>query len=131
MGLLGTFWNIPVFSHGPSEPSLADKTIYKTLVRLGPPFNKLGRALVKIFNHFNWHRAILISQRKIEKRGHFCDYSSRATDAEFRSNNITLEWMQIADGLSDEEVDIILTNVQLRSRSKWPNIKAIHHRLRT
>ncbi|KAL5004738.1 hypothetical protein ScPMuIL_018194 [Solemya velum] len=105
------------FSHASSDPSLADKTVYKTLVRLGPPFNKLGKALVELFNHFHWKRVMLISRRRTDNKKVFCDYSSRSVEAELRNSNISLaEWIQIGDGLSDLEIDNILNNVQRRSR---------------
>lgn len=48
-GLLASYWNLPIFSQASSDPSLADKTVFKTLVRLGPPFNKMGKAFVELF----------------------------------------------------------------------------------
>ncbi|KAK3096856.1 hypothetical protein FSP39_004017 [Pinctada imbricata] len=96
VGQLASFWNFPIFSQASSDPVLEDKTTYKTLIRLGPPFNKLGRAFVEIFKYFNWNRVVMISRRKTDNKRVFCDYSSRSSEEVFRLHNITLaDWMQI------------------------------------
>ncbi|XP_055956148.1 atrial natriuretic peptide receptor 1-like [Patella vulgata] len=106
-----------MFSQASSDPSLADKSVYKTLIRLGPPFNRLGQALVEIFGHFNWKRAVIVSRRKTDNKKVFCDYSSRAADVIFRANNITVaEWMIIDDGITDAKIDEMLERVYQRGR---------------
>lgn len=118
--LLAAFWNMPMFSQASSDPVFMDKSLYKTLIRLGPPFNKMGLALVHIFRQFGWSRVVIISRRKTDQRRVFCDYSSRSTLEAFRNSNITVaDWMEISDGLTDKDIDDILTRVQQRGRSTY------------
>lgn len=118
-GLLATFWNLPMFSPASTDPILGDKNTYKTLVRLGPPFNKLGLALVEVFRHFNWSRVVLVSRRKTDEKKVFCDYSSRSAEEQFRLADITVaDKIQISDNLDVDTIDEILTRVQQRTRGE-------------
>ncbi|XP_064609278.1 receptor-type guanylate cyclase gcy-28-like [Liolophura sinensis] len=116
-GLLASFWNLPMFSPASTDPILGDKATYRTLVRLGPPFNKLGLALVEVLRHFNWSRVVLVSRRKTDEKKVFCDYSFRSAEEQFRLANITVaDKIQISDNLDIETIDDILTRVQQRAR---------------
>ncbi|CAG2192758.1 ANPRA [Mytilus edulis] len=116
-GLLAAVWNIPMFSQGSTDPVLEDKGIYKTLIRLGPPFDKLGAAFVQLCKHFKWDRLVMISRRKTDQKNVFCDYSSRSNEKAFRDNNITLaEWIVIDDGISDVAIDDVLDRIKQRGR---------------
>ncbi|XP_033750419.1 LOW QUALITY PROTEIN: atrial natriuretic peptide receptor 1-like [Pecten maximus] len=117
VGLLASFWNFPILSQASSDPILADKSVYKTLVRLGPPFNKLGNAMVEFLEYFQWRRIVVISRRKTDNKKVFCDYSSRSYETPFRVNNITIaDMITIDDGITEEEIDELLTRVQQRGR---------------
>lgn len=118
-GLLASFWNLPIFSQASSDPSLADKSIYKTLVRLGPPFNKMGRAFVELFKHYNWTRVVMISKRKSDNRNVFCDYSSRSIEEAFNLNSIEIaDYIPIDAGITDKQIDTVLNRAKQRGRSK-------------
>ena len=119
-GLLAAVWNMPMFSQASTDPTLEDKGVYKTLIRLGPPFNKLGSAFVELFRHFKWNRVVMISRRKTDQKQVFCDYSSRSNEKVFRENNITLaEWIIIDDGIDDFKIDDVLNRIKQRGRSKF------------
>ncbi|XP_060074687.1 atrial natriuretic peptide receptor 1-like [Ylistrum balloti] len=117
VGLLASFWNFPILSQASSDPGLADKSVYKTLVRLGPPFNKLGNAMVELFEYFQWRRVVVISRRKIDNKKVFCDFSSRSYEIPFRANNITIaDRIIIDDGISEAEINDLLIRVKQRGR---------------
>ena len=108
-----------MFSQAASDPSLADKNIYTTLVRLGPPFNKMGKALVEMFKHFNWDTVVMVTKRKTDNRNVFCDYSARSVEEEFRNNGIVInDYMLIDTELSDMDINIVLDRIKGRGRSK-------------
>lgn len=108
-----------MFSQASTDPLLADKSVYKTLVRLGPPFNKMGKAFVEIFNHFKWTNIVMVSRRKVDDRNVFCDYSSRSAEEAFRKSNITLaDWIQIDDGINEKAIDTLLNRIRQRGRSE-------------
>ena len=107
-----------MFSQAATDPTLADKAIYSTLIRLGPPFNKLGKALVEVFKHFQWKKAVLISRRKVDEKKVFCDYSSRSMEKAFRENNITLaDWTVIGDNIDQNSIDDLLQRITMLGRS--------------
>ncbi|KAL8597813.1 hypothetical protein ACOMHN_004928 [Nucella lapillus] len=115
--LLASYWNLPMFTPASSDPSLADKHTFTTLVRLGPPFNTMGAALVYIFRYFRWRRVVLVSRRRTDNRNVFCDYSTRAAEETFRSHNITVaESIIIGDDPSDKEIDEFLSRLRQRGR---------------
>ena len=62
VGYLCTFWNMPMFSWASTDPFLSDKKLYRTLVRIAPPFSKMGNAIYNAFLHFNWLNVIMVSQ---------------------------------------------------------------------
>ena len=108
-----------MYSQAASDPFLADKSIYKTLVRLGPPFNKMGKALVEMFQHFSWNTVVMITKRKTDNKNVFCDYSARSVEEEFRNNNITInDYVLINDGIPDSDINAVLDRIRGRGRSK-------------
>ncbi|XP_069136802.1 atrial natriuretic peptide receptor 1-like [Argopecten irradians] len=117
VGLLASFWNFPILSQASSDPILADKSVFKTLVRLGPPFNKLGNAMAEFFHYFKWKRVVIISRRKVDNKKVFCDYSSRSYETSFRTNNITIaDMITIDDDIPEPEIDELLVRLQQRGR---------------
>ena len=50
-GKIISFWNLPHLSYSSPDPELADKDMYTTLVRMISPFNRLGSAMVDIFQY--------------------------------------------------------------------------------
>ncbi|XP_076466013.1 atrial natriuretic peptide receptor 3-like [Babylonia areolata] len=115
--LLASYWNLPMFTPASSDPSLADKTTFRTLVRLGPPFNTMGSALVHIFRYFRWDRVVMVSRRRTDNKNVFCDYSSRAAEETFRFHNITVaDSIVIGDDPTVDEIDEILSRLRQRGR---------------
>lgn len=49
IGYYISFWNIPFFPEGCTEPMMADKSTYTSLVRTLASDNKMGGAFVEIF----------------------------------------------------------------------------------
>ena len=108
-----------MFSQASTDPSLEDKSVYKTLVRLGPPFNKMGKAFVELLDHYNWTRVVIISKRMSSQRHVFCDYSSRSVEQAFNDNDIEIaDFIRIDEGISDIQIDVVLNRAKQRSRSK-------------
>ncbi len=54
-GYLASFWNLPMFTPASTDPALRNKRTYSTLVRLGPPFSKMGAAIVEVFQKIGGH----------------------------------------------------------------------------
>ena len=109
-----------MFSQASTDPLLSNKKDYTTLVRIGPPFSKMGCAVVELFHHFNWKRAVMISRRPVGTRFVFCDYASRSIEEQFEENNITLaDWIKIHDRVGDAEVEDILQRIKQRGRSEY------------
>lgn len=77
-GLLGSYWNLPVFSQASTQSSLSDKSVYSTLVRIGPVFAKMGGAVVELFRYFGWQRTVIVARRAIDTQEVFCDYAARS-----------------------------------------------------
>ena len=112
-----------MFTPASTDPTLSDKSIYSTLVRMGPPFNKMGAAVTEIFTEFKWHTFAMVSRLPNPPRNVFCDYASRSIDAVFRDSNVTLsEWQKFKDGLSTEQIDEMLSRIQQRARSKCSSV---------
>ncbi|KAK2186746.1 hypothetical protein NP493_190g03005 [Ridgeia piscesae] len=126
--LLASFWNLPIFSQASSDPALIDKSIYTTLVRMGPPFNKLSYAIIDLFKFYGWERIVMISRRPVGSKHVFCDYVSRPSycsnvplvrslEVQFEEEGMRLEdWMKIYDGISDEKIEYLLDRAKQRSR---------------
>ena len=115
---VGHYWtvkNLPVFTHGGTDPVLEDKSIYQTLVRLGPTYNKYGPAFVEIFKHFKWTRVALLA-----KDYHICDFGASSVNHHFPLHNLTVaEWIRVSKrGITDAQVEEYLDRIQERSRSK-------------
>ena len=47
------YWNLPFLSYSATDPWLADKVTYNTLVRLIGPFNLLAEAMLTLFNYYH------------------------------------------------------------------------------
>ncbi len=108
-----------MFSQASTDPRLSDKNIFTTLVRMGPPFTKMGRAITQLFKYFEWTRVVMVSRLSVGQRFVFCDYASRSIEKMFRTNNISIEdWMKFSDGLSETEIKSILERIKYRGRSK-------------
>lgn len=51
-GKLLSYWNMPFLSYSASDPDLADKAMYSTLVRMMSPFNRMAEAVVQILQYY-------------------------------------------------------------------------------
>lgn len=61
VGYLTAFWNLPHITWVATDPTLADKSVFNTLIRTMGPFNKVGMFLVQFFRIFKWKRAGMYS----------------------------------------------------------------------
>ena len=108
-----------MFSSASSDPSLSDKDTFTTLVRMGPPFRRLGPGIGELFAYFKWHQFVLISRRPVGSKHVFCDYASRSIEEHFRDSSVlAADWLRFTDGISDEDIDAILENTKQRGRSE-------------
>ncbi|CAH1775517.1 unnamed protein product, partial [Owenia fusiformis] len=113
---LATFWNFPVFSHGSSDPELADKKLFQTLVRILPPFSKMGRAFVEVFKYFKWNTGVLMATENIGQYS-FNDYASRSIEQEFRNAGLTLsDNVKVSPDITENEIDTYLKRFSRRGR---------------
>ena len=107
-----------MFTQASTDPTLSDKKTYSTLVRVGPPFTKMGAAIGEIFQTFNWTKFAMVSRLPRPPKHVFCDYASRSVDEHFRDSTVSLsEWQRINDGVSPTQIDDILIRLQQRARS--------------
>ena len=61
----------------------------------------------------------MISERSVGNVHVFCDYVSRSVESNFLKNNLTLaDWMKLQRGVTDEDIDKMLSNIRHRSRSE-------------
>jgi len=51
-GKLAAYWNLPHFSFSSTNPELADKIMFSSLVRVMSPFNHLATGLRHVFGFF-------------------------------------------------------------------------------
>ena len=117
-GLLASFWNMPMFTQASTDPALSDKSIFTTLVRLGPTFSKMGAAVLKIIRFFEWSRFVMISRRSVGQKHVFCDYASRSIEQGVLSTDMELsDWVKFSEGVTDIELDEILERITRRGRS--------------
>ncbi|CAH1775681.1 unnamed protein product [Owenia fusiformis] len=112
VGNLAAYWNIPMFAHASSDPSLSDKGRFPTVARVLPPYNKMGSALVELFNHYGWRRVVMLSTRKYN----MISFAARAIKQQFRNNNITLADSMDAYTLTDNEIEEALERFEHRGR---------------
>ncbi|CAH1775514.1 unnamed protein product [Owenia fusiformis] len=113
---LATFWNFPVFSHASSDPELADKTTFQTLVRVMPPYSKMGKAFVEVFRYFNWTVGAMMS---VDYSGQYSfeSYAHRSIQGEFRKANIMLsDDVKVPSNISSDEINAHLERFQKRAR---------------
>ena len=123
VALLASYWNLPIFSQASTDPVLEDKSVFKTLVRLGPPFNKMGSALVGFYQKYNWTRTVVISKKRTDNRNVFCDYSYRSVEVAFQDNGIEIaDYIPIYEDISDVEIDRVLDRARQRGRGKVINM---------
>lgn len=116
---VGFYWtvkNIPTITHGATDLVLEDKSFYKTLIRLGPTYNKYGPAFAKIFLHFGWKKASIIANDQ-----RTCDYGATSINEFFPKYNLTItEWIRVPSrGFTDQELEKYLDRIQERSRSEF------------
>jgi hypothetical protein len=120
---VGHYWtvkNIPVLTHGATDPALQDKKVYRTLMRLGPTYNKYGRAFAAICTYYNWDRVSIMA-----KDTHICEYGAASINTFFPKSNLTVsEWIRIEDrGFTDVEMDEYLDRLHQRSRGVSPHVR--------
>lgn len=51
-GKIIAYWDLPHISYSSTDPQLADKVTYNTLVRLISPSNLLAEAILEVFQYY-------------------------------------------------------------------------------
>ncbi|XP_064612574.1 atrial natriuretic peptide receptor 1-like [Liolophura sinensis] len=114
-GYLMAYWNLPVLSQAATDPALQDKSIYKTLIRLVPPFNKAGNVMTELAQYYKWKRVMIISRET-----GLCSYSSQSIFSHLsRMEVIIPAWITFPEPFSDikeETMDDILNTILYKSR---------------
>ena len=49
LGFLWSYWNIPWFSFGATDPDFNNRDYYKTLIRVGTVLTNVGDALYELY----------------------------------------------------------------------------------
>ncbi|XP_014680359.1 PREDICTED: atrial natriuretic peptide receptor 3-like, partial [Priapulus caudatus] len=113
VGYLCSYWNIPLISWVSSDPYLSGDNSFSTLARTLGPYSKLGSCFVKLFEHWRWTEAILVTRLDTS-----CRYVQKSIIDSFRGAGITLaDQMSIpTDFQSTEEIDSMLDRIRLRGR---------------
>ena len=107
-------WNVPMFPTGCTTDELEDKDVHHTMIRVNAAYDKLGTALLEIFNTFGWKRTVILN-----KEGGLCGFGSEIINYMFRDNNITVaEWIKIRNTMSISTVDEYLDRLNERGRSE-------------
>ncbi|CAH1801680.1 unnamed protein product [Owenia fusiformis] len=112
VGHLAAFWNLPLFAHASSDPMLADKERFNTVVRVLPPYNKMGSAFVELFKYYGWKRGVMLSTRIYS----MISFAARSVEKKFRENNVTLADTIDVETMSNDEIDDALERFQHRGR---------------
>ncbi|CAH1773110.1 unnamed protein product [Owenia fusiformis] len=113
VGHLASFWNIPMFGHASTDPVLSNKRLFTTLLRLLPPYNKMGSAFVEIFKFYGWRRCVMLTTRLAS----LMSEASRSVLQKFREFNITLaDFIEVNSNLDDSDIDDYLRRFQHRGR---------------
>ena len=60
MGLLASYWDIPLVGFSGSDAALSNKAVYDTLVRTVSPAQKMGMVIFKVVQMFQWHRVGIV-----------------------------------------------------------------------
>lgn len=108
--------NLPLFTPGASDPSLQDKSVQPTLVRFGPNYNNYGAAISKIFQHFNWTVAGVMTETSV-----MCENSAQSVEHHFNLNNIRVAArIRIsALGISTDDINMFWARMRNSCRSKF------------
>ena len=90
-GKLIAFWNLPHYSYSSTDPALADREMYSTMIRLMSPFNNLADALVLIYKHYkvmlNRFYSKVIHNYNVKYRGYLY-YNAGVHSAAISSLNV-------------------------------------------
>ncbi|GAB1601125.1 atrial natriuretic peptide receptor 1-like [Argonauta hians] len=113
VGYLTAFWNLPHITWVATDPTLADKSVFNTLIRTMGPFNKVGMFLVQFFRIFKWKRAGMYSGTS-----GFCSFAGGGVRKQFEENNLTVteDIMFIEETLTDSIMDFHLKKLSRDSR---------------
>lgn len=55
-----SYWNVSLFTFACIDPAVDNKQIHNTVIRTMPSHSKIGSAMVKLFQHYGWTRAIIM-----------------------------------------------------------------------
>ncbi len=108
--------NIPMLPMGCTDTELGDKNVFRTLLRLGSTYGKMGRAFRQAFQFYGWNRMAMFSR---EGDGS-CDYGTNGIREAFRGTNITIaEWIKAPRGVTTQDMEEYLFRMRSRARSKF------------
>ncbi len=109
------FKNIPMFPSVCTNPALGDRSLFKTLIRVHPPYNKLAKAVRQIFRGYNWKRFSVFSREVF-----LCSYGAQGLYDLFKGTDVVLtDWVKAPDTISDGTIEQVLTRMRTRARSKY------------
>ena len=112
-----------MFTHAATDPLITDKNTYTTIVRISPAFSKMAGSVLSLAKHFNWRRAVIVSQRG-RPRNNFCDYASRGIESLFREQGLMIaDWMVIDTVLSAAKTEEVLSRIRQRGRGQYIRTK--------
>ncbi len=95
-----------------TDTALADKSIFKTLIRLSAPYNKLAKAMRLMFRQYSWSRFSIFS-----RDSGLCSYGTQGMFDLFHGTNVTLtDWIRAPRTIDDEEIERALRVMRNRAR---------------
>lgn len=65
VGLVGSYWNLPVFSNVATGDEVSDKTTYNTLVRLSMTQPEMAQALTGFLTYNKWFRVAVVWSSRV------------------------------------------------------------------
>ncbi|CAF3757454.1 unnamed protein product [Rotaria sp. Silwood1] len=89
---VGHSLGIPVIAYSATSPDLSDKTAYPNFYRTVPSDNTAAKALVKLFNRFNWTSCLIIYQNDAFGSG-----ASKAISDAFHTSGLNVTQMLLFD----------------------------------
>ena len=122
-------WNIPIITGGAMVTAFRDKKQYKLMTRISGSYAKMGQAVAKLFNHFDWAIPGLIYNNNLGPRQQLgktnCFFTMEAiylelTPAFIKKHPQKKIWYKDFDEKGRQSVNFtsILQEASTRSRSK-------------
>lgn len=100
-----------------ADPDLADKTIFRNLVRAGSPnFNTVGKTLLKVLEYFNWHTISIMGIAD-----NFCGFGAKSIESIFKTRKdfFLAENILVKSNDSKSVFESALRKMSLSSRGEF------------